>query len=149
MSQEALLGEREGLASQLLSRRSIGQVFSLRRGKRRRLNSRQMQSESLDYHTIHNRASLRAPLLIAAVPTKSLLRVIVCCSTASLQPVQSFQRCCAGVHSFRQERALAGQRRVLKCAVWSDCHFQHSLSCTLVRCANLTSAATSPLACLV
>ena len=39
MSQEALLGEREGLASQLLSRRSIGHVFSLRRGKRRRLNS--------------------------------------------------------------------------------------------------------------
>ena len=62
MSQEALLGEREGLASQLLSRRSIGHVFSLRRGKRRRLNNRQMQSESLDYHTIHNRAFPRAPI---------------------------------------------------------------------------------------
>ena len=66
MSQEALLGGREGLASQLLSRRSIGHVFSLGRGKRRRLSNRSTQSESLDYHTIHNRASLRALLLSAS-----------------------------------------------------------------------------------
>ena len=59
MSQEAL-GEREGLVPALLSRRSIGHVFSLRRSKRRRLNNRLMQSESLDYHTIHNRVSLQA-----------------------------------------------------------------------------------------
>lgn len=87
-----MLGEREGLASQLLSRRSIGHVFSLRRGKRRRLNNKSTQSESLDYHTIHNRASLRAlgSECKQAVPTESYLRVIVCASIASLQLVHKY-----------------------------------------------------------
>ncbi len=43
--------------SSLHEARSISNVFTLRRAKRRRTGGAGgMQSESLDYHTVHNRA---------------------------------------------------------------------------------------------
>ena len=55
-SAEPLL-ERVCLMSSLHEARSISNVFTLRRAKRRRTGGAGgMQSESLDYHTVHNRA---------------------------------------------------------------------------------------------
>lgn len=56
MSQEALLDRRKCLAASLQGQRSISHTFSLRGKQPSR--QRSMQSESLDYHTIHNRACL-------------------------------------------------------------------------------------------
>ncbi len=49
--------------SSLHEARSISDVFTLRRAKRRRTGGAGgMQSESLDYHTVHNRARPTLPL---------------------------------------------------------------------------------------